>query len=137
MEDFMRKDRAQHTVLPLSKFGLMQITRERTRPEITLNTAEDCPACGGTGTINSTILLTDDIERDLQFILQSRPKSDIQLYVHPYVDAYLKKGWIFSSIRMKWFWTYKKWIKITPDADCHINQYRFYDGSGDEIRMNG
>jgi ribonuclease G len=137
MEDFMRKDRAQHTVLPLSKFGLMQITRERTRPEINLNTAEDCPACGGTGTINSTILLTDDIERDLQFILQSRPKSDIQLFVHPYVDAYLKKGWIFSSIRMKWFWTYKKWIKITPDAECHINQYRFYDGSGDEIRMNG
>lgn len=137
MEDFMRKDRAQHTVLPLSKFGLMQITRERTRPEIILNTSEDCPTCNGTGKINPTILLTDEIERDMQFILQSRPKSDIQLLVHPYVEAYLKKGWWFKSIRWKWFFTYNKWIKITADADFHINQYRFFDTTGDEIRMNG
>lgn len=136
MEDFMRKDRAQHTVLPLSKFGLMQITRERTRPEIEMNTAEECPACGGTGKINATILLADEIERDLQFILQSRPKSTLILHVHPYIEAYLKKGSWFKSLQMKWFWTFNKWIKIKAQPDYHINQYRFFDNNEDEIRMN-
>ena len=75
----MKKDRAQHTILPLSKFGLMQITRQRVRPEVKINTAEVCPSCNGTGKINPSILLVDDIQRDLDFILQSRPNSKIQL----------------------------------------------------------
>lgn len=136
MEDFMKKDRAQHTVLPLSKFGLMQITRERTRPEIEMNTSEDCPACSGTGKLNPTILLADEIERDLQFILQSRPKSSVELHVHPYIEAYLKKGW-FKSMQMRWYWNFHKWIKIVPQNEFHINQYRFFDDNEDEIRMNG
>ena len=65
-KDFMMKDRSQHTILPLSKFGLMQITRERARPEVAVDTSEICPSCGGTGKVNATILLTDDIERDLK-----------------------------------------------------------------------
>ena len=73
MKDFMSKDRAQHTILQLSKFGLMQITRQRVRPEVKINTAETCPSCKGTGKLNPTILLIDDIERDLEFIVQSRP----------------------------------------------------------------
>ena len=75
MRQSMKKDRAQHTILPLSKFGLMQITRQRARPEVKINTAEVCPTCSGTGKMNPSILLTDDIERDIKFILQSRPKS--------------------------------------------------------------
>jgi ribonuclease G len=134
MEDFMRKDRAQHTVLPLSKFGLMQITRERTRPEVAMNTAEECPTCNGTGTVNATILLSDEIERDLEFIMQSRPKSTLQLRVHPYIDAYLTKGWL-KSRQMKWFWKYNKWIKIVPEGDYHLNEFRFFDNNEDEIRM--
>jgi ribonuclease G len=136
MEDFMRKDRAQHTVLPLSKFGLMQITRERTRPEIAMNTAEECPSCNGTGKINPTILLSDEIHRDLQSILQARPKSDVALHVHPYIDAYLKKGGWFRSRQFKWYWEFNKWIKVVPQADYHINQYRFFDKNEDEIRLN-
>ncbi len=136
MEDAMRKDRAQHTVLPLSKFGLMQITRERTRPEIAMNTAEECPSCNGTGKINPTILLTDEIYRDLQSILQSRPNSDVHLHVHPYIDAFLKKGGWFKSRQFKWYWQFNKWIKIVPQDDYHINQYRFFDKNEDEIRLN-
>jgi ribonuclease G len=136
MEDFMRKDRAQHTVLPLSKFGLMQITRERTRPEIAMNTAEECPSCNGTGTINPTILLADDIYRDLQFIMQSRPQTKVELHVHPYIEAYLKKGGWFRSRQFKWFMEFHKWISIVAKSDFHINQYRFYDNNEDEIRLN-
>ena len=134
MEDFMRKDRSQHTILPLSKFGLMQITRERARPEVAVNTAEVCPTCGGTGKINATILLTDDIERDLEFIMQSRPKAPLFLRVHPFIEAYLKKGW--PNRQMRWFFKYNKWIRITPHTDYALTDYRFYEGNDDEIRLS-
>ncbi len=134
MEDFMRKDRSQHTILPLSKFGLMQITRERARPEITVNTAEMCPSCHGSGLVNPTILLTDDIERDLESILQSRPQTKLTLHTHPYLEAFIKKG--FFSLRWAWYLKFNKWIKIVPEPDYHLSNYRFFDGNDDEIRLD-
>ncbi len=134
MEDFMRNDRSQHTILPLSKFGLMQITRERARPEVTMDTAETCPACGGTGKVNPTLLLTDEIERDLEFIMQSRPKGDLYLRVHPFVEAFLLRGW--RNYRWKWFLKYNKWIRIIPHADYTLTEYRFFIGNEDEIRLS-
>jgi ribonuclease G len=134
MEDFMRKDRSQHTILPLSKFGLMQITRERARPEVMMDTAEMCPTCGGTGKVNATILLTDDIERDLEFVMQSRPKTVMSLRVHPYIEAYLKKG--LPSKQMRWFLKYSKWIRIIPQSEYQLSEYRFFEGGDDEVRLN-
>lgn len=135
MRKFMKKDRAQHTILPLSKFGLMQITRQRARPEVKINTAEKCPTCNGTGKINATILLEDDIERDLNFIIQSRPQAKkIQLFVHPFIAAYLKKG--FPSLRWKWYLKYRHWVHITAKEDYTMVEYRFFDSNDDEIRLN-
>ena len=134
MREFMKKDRAQHTILPLSKFGLMQITRQRARPEVKINTAEKCPSCNGSGTINPSILLTDEIQRDLEFIVQSRPNSKIYIKVHPYVEAYLKKGWY--SIQMQWYKKYFKWVAIKTDQDYRLNQYNFFDSNDDEIRLD-
>ena len=133
MKTFMRNDRAQHTILPLSKFGLMQITRQRVRPEVKINTTETCPVCNGTGKVNASILLIDDIERDLNLVMQSRPKSKLYLKVHPFVEAYLKKGWRSASVR--WYLKYQKWVKITPANDFHILEYKFFDGNSDEIRL--
>lgn len=130
----MRKDRSQHTILPLSKFGLMQITRERARQEVVVDTAELCPTCGGAGKINASILLTDDIERDLEFIMQSRPKMPLRLRVHPFLDAFLKKG--IMSQQVRWWMKYSKWIRILPQADSQLMDYRFFDGNEDEIRLN-
>lgn len=133
MRQHMKKDRAQHTILPLSKFGLMQITRQRVRPEVKINTAEVCPSCKGSGKINPSILLTDDLERDLKFILQSRPKSKIVLTVHPYIEAFLKKG--IPSIQMKWYMKFYKWIKIRSNNDYSMTAYKFHDQNDDEIRL--
>lgn len=134
MKAFMQKDRAQHTVLPLSKFGLMQITRQRVRPEVKINTTEVCPTCNGSGKINASVLLMEDIERDLDFVLQSRPKSSTRLVVHPYLEAFIKKG--FPSIQHRWFGRYFKWIKVTSSGELAMTQYKFYDEHNDEIRMN-
>jgi ribonuclease G len=134
MEDHMRKDRSQHTILPISKFGLMQITRERARPEVAVDTAEVCPTCSGTGKVNATILLTDDIERDLEFIMQSRPKSKLYLQVHPYLEAFIRRG--LPSLQMRWWWRYHKWIRVRANGNFPLSDYRFFDANEDEIRLN-
>ncbi len=133
MQDFMQKDRAQHTILPLSKFGLMQITRQRVRPEIEINTSEACPSCNGSGKINSSSLLIDDIERDLEFVLDSRPKAKMFLSVNPYIYAYLRQG--FPSIRMKWYMKHNRWVKLTSISEYPLTEYRFFDENEDEIRL--
>lgn len=134
MREAMKKDRAQHTVLPLSKFGLMQITRQRVRPEVKIDTTEVCPTCNGSGKMNAPILTIDDIQRDLVYIRQSRPKSKLKLVVHPFVEAFLKKG--FPSIQWKWYFEHFKWISVKADANFHLTKYQFFDRNDDEIRLN-
>ncbi|HLT93558.1 MAG TPA: Rne/Rng family ribonuclease [Membranihabitans sp.] len=134
MREFMQSDHAQHTILPLSKFGLMQITRQRVRPEVKIATAEVCPSCNGTGKINSTILTIDELERDLEYMINLRPNSRFEIKIHPFLYAYLKKG--FPSKQMNWFMKYKKWIKIHPDQNMPINLYKFYDSEGEEIILD-
>ncbi|MBK9256554.1 MAG: Rne/Rng family ribonuclease [Saprospiraceae bacterium] len=133
MKDFMANDRAQHTVLPLSKFGLMQITRQRTRPEVNIDTREVCSTCQGTGMANPSILVIDNIKRDIDYILSSRPKSKLKLHVNQFVYTYLKRGW--PSIQMQWALQYKKWITLQPDNNFHLFEYKFYDEVDDEIRL--
>lgn len=134
MKEFMAGDRAQHTILPLSKFGLMQITRQRTRPEIDIDTSEVCPACEGSGKVNASVLITDDIERDLNYIMTSRPKSTMSLHVHPFVHAFLRNG--IPSKQWKWYFQFNKWIKIVSEPEFHFNQYMFFDKFNDEIRLD-
>ncbi|NRB61927.1 MAG: Rne/Rng family ribonuclease [Saprospiraceae bacterium] len=134
MRAAMKKDRAQHTILPLSKFGLMQITRQRVRPEVKIDTTEVCPTCNGTGKMNASILLVEDIERDLNYIFQSRPKANVKLVVHPYIEAYLKKGLL--SKQVKWSRQFWKWIKITSNNDFYLTKYNFFDENEDEIRLS-
>lgn len=133
MEEVMGRDRAQHTILPLSKFGLMQITRERVRPAIKINTDEECPSCHGTGKVRPTILLVDEIERDLAYILSNRPDIKLTLKVHPYLQAFLLKG--LKNKRVSWYFKYKKWIQIKADSNFSMIEYKFFDAIGDEIRF--
>ena len=110
LKECMADDRARHTILPPSKFGLVQITRQRVRPEMSVVTNEKCPACDGTGEIRSSIVLLDDVENNLSFILEEQNEKNITLCVHPYIEAYITSG--FISRRLKWFFKYGKWIKV-------------------------
>lgn len=134
MRDLMSKDRAQHTILPLSKFGLMQITRQRVRPEVNIDTSEKCTVCKGTGKVMPTILVTDEIERDIKFIIESRPNDQINIQVHPFVYSHLKRG--LPNQQMKWYFKYKKWIKIIQNSDFSISEYKFFDKHLDEVRLS-
>ncbi len=134
MRRFMDGDRAQHTILPLSKFGLMQITRQRVRPALKLSTAETCPSCNGTGEVNPTELVTDEIERDLVNLLNSRPKAKLTLHVHPFVEAFLSKG--FPNHQMRWLWRHQTWLRLKSRDDLGLTEYTFFDQSGEEIRLS-
>ena len=129
----MKLDRSKHTVLPLSKFGLMQITRQRVRPEVNIVTKETCPACNGTGKIQASILIADKLEHDLAHIATIQNVAKIQIGLHPYLHAYFTQGLI--SQRMRWFFKYYKWIKLIRDSSLPVTEYRFLDESGEEIEL--
>ncbi len=133
VREVMSDDRARHTVLPLSKFCLMQITRQRVRPELKISTSEVCPTCKGTGKVKATVLLIDEIENNLSYLLHEMDYSRLKLTVHPFVDAYLKRGII--SVQWKWFWKFKKWVSIASKDSYFLTEYHFYDGQNDELKL--
>ncbi len=131
----MKLDRAKHTILPPSKFGLIQITRQRVRPEMKIITAEKCPACDGTGEIKASILLIDDIKNNARYILTEQNEKAITIRVHPYLAAYLTKGFLFSSIRHKWQREMKRSIAIEAVSSYHIMEFHFFNKAGEEIKI--
>ena len=134
MEGFMRTDRAKHAVLPISKFGLMQITRQRMKPEVNINTQEICPSCNGTGKISSALILEDEIEKNLNYLLTHK-HTDLFLVVHPIMYAYLTKGGIFRSKLWKWRWKHKQRIKLKENTNYHLTEFHFYDKHEEEIKL--
>jgi ribonuclease G len=134
MEGFMRTDRAKHAVLPISKFGLMQITRQRMKPEVNINTQEICPSCNGTGKISSALILEDEIEKNINYLLTHK-HTDLYLVVHPIMYAYLTKGGIFRSRLWKWRWKHKQKIKLKENTNYHLTEFHFYDKHEEEIKL--
>ena len=131
LRDAMADDKAKHTILPMSKFGLIQITRQRVRPEMSIVTAESCPACNGTGSVVSSVSLGDDLEKELDYLITTAKHQKISVVTNPYLAAYLCEG--FPSRRMKWFFKYKKWVDVKPDVKMGMLDYTFLDKAGEEI----
>jgi len=131
MKEIMAADRTKHNILPLSKFCLMQITRQRVRPVESIETAENCPTCKGSGKIMPTILFADEIDGKVKYILKDLNKSKLLLKLHPYSAAYLTKG--LKSIRTQWFLKYFRWVKIEANNSYSYLEYHFYDENMEEI----
>jgi len=133
MKEFMKNDRARHTILPLSRFGLMQITRQRMKPELQISTDEQCPTCQGSGKVKATLLLMDEIDERLEYLIKDMNNGKVSLKVHPFIEAYLTKG--IKSRRWRWLMAYKKWIKIDKDSALNLTEFKFFDALGDEIKL--
>ena len=131
MKECMEIDRAKHTILPLSKFGLMQITRQRVRPEMTVNTMEVCPVCHGTGKAEAAVLIIDKIEEDLEYYAREKKQKTMVLKVHPFIGAYLRQG-IFSLYR-KWKWRFHVALRLISVPSYYIYEYHFYDRYNREL----
>ncbi len=134
MVENMKKDRARHNILPLSKFGLMQITRQRVRPAMDVKVEEECPSCAGTGKIKSSYLFTDALEGKIRMITEDLGIKKFRLHVHPFVAAYINQG--FISLRRRWQFHYSRALKIIPDQSLAFLDYKFLDQDGQEIDMH-
>ena len=132
MENYMLSDRAKHAVLPISKFGLMQITRQRMKPEMNINTSETCPSCNGSGKVSSTMLLEDEIAKRLHYLVTHQHKN-LTIFVHPVVYSHLTKGWF--SIAWKWRRKNKTKIKVKPNSDYYFTEFHFFDSNDEEIKF--
>lgn len=133
LKGFMQSDRAKHNILPPSKFGVIEITRQRVRPETDIKTSEACPTCNGTGEVQASILLAEEIESNLNYLLTDRKEATVSLLVHPYLEAYFTKGLI--SRQVKWFFKYKKWIQVRAVTAHHLLQYSFVNKNNEEITL--
>ncbi len=133
IKEVMQSDRAKHNILPPSKFGVVEITRQRVRPETDINTSEKCPTCNGTGEVQASILYAEEIESNLNYLLFDRKEAHVSLHVHPYLEAYFKKGLV--SRQWKWFLKYKKWIQVQGVTEHNLLQYKFVNKNNEEIAL--
>lgn len=133
LKEEMAKDRAKHVILPPSKFGLVQITRQRVRPEMDVQIQEKCPVCNGSGEIRPSLLIIDEIENNLRYLIEDQNEKQLTITVHPFIYAHLTHG--FPSILWKWRWKFKSWLKLKPDRSHHFLEYHFYNKNNDDLKL--
>lgn len=134
MVEEMSKDSSRHTILPLSKFCLMQITRQRVRPVIDVEVSELCPTCGGTGKIKSSVNVVSDIRHDVKFLSREQNEKHLSIVTHPFVAAYLTKG-LFRKPYHKWEKDYHIKLKILSSEELAVTEYTFLNSNGDRIEL--
>ena len=132
MRKAMEVDRTKHNILPLTKFGLMQITRQRVRPEMNIETTEKCPACQGSGKVSPTILIVDELENNINYYTHNGNYRKLFLKVHPFIASYLSKGGLMS-IRRKWSRQYHCRINVLADTSSQLLEYHFFNKDDEEI----
>ena len=133
MKEEMAIDRSKFTILPLSKFGLMQITRQRVRPELNIKTGEVCTTCNGTGKITASILVADELEKNIDLLMVKQNEKKLAITLHPYLYAYFTKGLI--SKQVKWYFKYKRWIELIEDSSLAFTDYTMINAIGEEIEI--
>ncbi len=122
-----RRDRAKATILPMTEFGLVQITRQRIRQSIMQSFSETCPVCAGTGFVQSRATVLTDITGWLgRFKSEGRGRR-LKLIVHPYIASYLREG--KPSHLFDLMWKNKLLIKLQPDASVPVNSFKTYSPS--------
>jgi len=132
MRQLMKRDRARHNVLQLSKFGLMQITRQRVRPVVEVDVQEECPVCHGKGRIQPSILFTDTLDEHIE-LYKSHFGRGLRLYVHPFVYAYATRGFFLTNLRMKWLRRYG--VRLYEDQSLPLLDFRFVGRDGQAVVM--
>ena len=131
MKVFMKPDRAKHNIVPPSRFGVVEITRQRVRPETEIKTGETCPTCNGKGEIQASILFAEEIESNIEYVLQQNPKKSVELSVHPYLEAFFTKGLMSKQVR--WFFKHKRWVSVNGLSSYRFLEYNITDKNKKKI----
>ena len=134
LKEFMKGDKAKHNVLAPSRFGVVEITRERVKPVTEVETTESCPSCNGTGKVESALLFEDEIENNIRLIVQNSGLKHIQVAVHPILAAYLTKGWWFNTILAKWKKRFAIKIDLISSSNNALLEVQYFDSNGEAIK---
>jgi ribonuclease G len=134
LQELMKNDKAKHTILPVNRFGIVQITRHRVRATTVIETSELCPTCKGSGKIKSAMLIQEDIENMIEYLLDKQLEKGFSVAVHPFVRAYLTKG-IFSK-QWGWYRRFHHWIRIVENPSYSVVEFKFFNKNNDEIIFN-
>jgi ribonuclease G len=129
----MKPDKAKHNVLAPSRFGVVEITRQRVRPVTDIKTAEVCPSCNGTGQVTASILVTDGIEAALQ-ASADRGLGQVTLMLHPMVEAYITKGWWNNQLK-RWKKSFGLKIVVEANSSMELLEHNLYDSQGEEVTL--
>jgi ribonuclease G len=132
MKEAMATDKTKHNILPLSKFGLMQITRQRVRPEMHIETAENCPTCNGSGKMQPAILFPELVKNELSLLIEEHQLKKVRLDLHPFLAAYMTRG--FNSEEKKWRKELGCKLKIQAAESLHFMEFHVYNEQGEEIQ---
>jgi len=127
----MQKDKARHKILPPNKFGLIQITRQRVRPQVTIDVRETCPSCSGTGRVRPSVLIIEDIDNNLQLLVKIQKEKNLMLAVHPFLYSYL----IAHFYPIRWMIKYKCCIRLRAKTSFQFLEYKFYSKNLGEINL--
>jgi ribonuclease G len=128
----MKADKAKHNILPPSRFGVVEMTRQRVRPVADIATTEKCPACNGTGTVGASILITDLIESSIGYLTSAEGQRNLTLMVHPMVESYIVRGW-FKSILRGWRKQFGTSIKVESNSSMELLEYKLFNQLGEEL----
>jgi ribonuclease G len=113
----------------------MQLTRQRVRPANDINIEEKCPTCFGTGKMQPSVLFVDQVEAKIDYLVNELKIKKFKLHLHPYIEAFISKGWLFS-LKWKWMRKFGSGCRIIPSQSMGFLQFKFYDFSGKEIDLN-
>lgn len=133
LKEEMAKDRAKHTILPPSKFGLVQITRQRVRPEMNVEIQEQCPVCSGSGEITPSVLLIDEIQNHLAYLINEQNEKGLKIMVHPFVYAHIRSK--FRHVQRRWYKEFSQWVKVDQDSTYHVLECHIFNKNHEEIKL--
>ncbi|MFN8296087.1 MAG: ribonuclease E/G [Chitinophagales bacterium] len=130
MQEAMRPDKAKHVILPVSKFGLMEITRQRMKEQISVDTREPLLHGNSKYKVDQPLQIIDNIESELNH-LKTHTEKNFLLYVHPFIYAFMKKDTF--SFRMKWYSKIGKIVRLVQDSSLHLGEYKLMTKNGEKV----
>jgi ribonuclease G len=136
LRDAMKTDKAKHNVLAPSRFGVVEITRERVKPVTQVKTTEKCPSCHGKGTVEASVLFTDQLENQIRMVAQEYKHKYVLMVVNPLVEAYINQGWFWKTLRTQWQKKYGIKIKVEGSTSAELLEVHYFDAHGEEIKWS-
>ena len=132
LKEAMKADKAKHNIQAPSRFGVVEMTRQRVRPVAVIKTSEKCPTCAGTGAVQASILITDTIENSIRHLAEGEGYRKLTIMLHPIVESYLKRGWL-KSILKGWQRKYRIKIHVESNSSLELLEHHFYNELGEEL----